>query len=68
MDIFKSNYHIISTALFVLFIIIAHIFSLVNYNWTINTISDLGAQGYERKLIMQFGFNVWGGLISRNFP
>ena len=56
MEFFKSNYHIASTALFVVFIIVAHIFSTDNYDWTKNTISDLGSQVYDRKLIMQIGF------------
>lgn len=60
MDLFKSNYNIISTALFVLFIFVAHIFSTHNYDWTKNTISDLGSQGYDRKIIMQFGFLIFG--------
>lgn len=60
MELYKSNYHIISTTFFVLFIIIAHIFSTDNYDWTKNTISDLGSQGYDRKLIMQIGFLAFG--------
>jgi hypothetical membrane protein len=56
MELYKSNYHIISTTLFLVFIIIAHIFSTDNYDWTKNTISDLGSQVYDRKLIMQIGF------------
>ncbi|NJO90228.1 MAG: hypothetical protein HC831_15745 [Chloroflexia bacterium] len=34
MDYIKSNYNIISTALFVLAIVVAHIFSTNNYDWT----------------------------------
>jgi hypothetical membrane protein len=64
MDYLKSNYSVISTALFVLAIIIAHIFSTNNYEWTRNTISDLGSQGYDRKLIMQFGFLAFGLILS----
>jgi hypothetical membrane protein len=60
MEFLKSNYNIISTTLFVVFIIVAHTFSEDNYDWTKNTISDLGAQGYERKLIMQIGFLAFG--------
>lgn len=60
MEILKNNYHIISTILFLSSIIIAHIFATNNYEWTKNTISDLGAQGYERKLIMQIGFLAFG--------
>jgi hypothetical membrane protein len=64
MDYLKSNYHIISTTIFVLAIVVAHIFSTNNYDWTKNTISDLGAQGYERKLIMQTGFLAFGLILS----
>ncbi len=60
MELFKSNYPIISTTLFVLFIMMAQIFSKDNYDWTKNTISDLGSQGYDRKLIMQIGFLAFG--------
>jgi hypothetical membrane protein len=60
MELLKSNYNVISTALFIVFIIVAHVFSADNYDWTKNTISDLGAQGYERKLIMQIGFLAFG--------
>jgi len=56
MNLLKDNYNIISTTFFVLAIVVAHIFSTNNYDWTKNTISDLGSQGYDRKLIMQFGF------------
>jgi Protein of unknown function (DUF998) len=60
MYFLKSNYNIIATTLFVLAIIFAHIFSTNNYDWTKNTISDLGSQGYDRKYIMQFGFLAFG--------
>ncbi|HRR09641.1 MAG TPA: DUF998 domain-containing protein [Rhodothermales bacterium] len=60
----KSNYNIVSTALFVLAIVVAHIFSTNSYDWTKNTISDLGSQGYDRKLIMQFGFLAFGLTLS----
>ena len=64
MDYLKSHYNIISTALFLLAIVVAHIFSTNNYDWTKNTISDLGSQGYERKIIMQFGFLAFGLTLS----
>lgn len=64
MDYIKSNYNIISTTFFVLAIVVAHIFSTNNYDWTKNTISDLGSQGYHRKLIMQFGFLAFGLTLS----
>lgn len=64
MDYLKINYNIIATVFFVLVIVIAHIFSTNQYDWTKNTISDLGAQGYDRKKIMQFGFLVFGLTLS----
>lgn len=64
MDYLKNNYTILSTTIFVLAIIVAHIFATHNYNWTKNTISDLGAQGYERKYIMQFGFVAFGLILA----
>jgi hypothetical membrane protein len=54
MDYIKSNYNILATGIFMLAIVAAHIFSTNNYDWTKNTISDLGSQGYDRKFIMQF--------------
>jgi hypothetical protein len=60
MGFLKSNYNSIATALFVLAIVVAQIFSTNNYDWTKNTISDLGSQGYDRKYIMQFGFLAFG--------
>lgn len=64
MDFIKSNYNIISTTVFVLAIAVAHIFSSNNYEWTKNTISDLGSQGYDKKIIMQFGFLAFGLTLS----
>lgn len=64
MELLKSNYNFISTTLFVVIIVIAHIFSTNNYDWSKNTISDLGAQGYDRKLIMQLGFIIFGLTLS----
>jgi hypothetical membrane protein len=64
MDFLKTNYNILSTALFVAIIVVAHIFSTNQYDWTKNTISDLGSQGYGRKVIMQFGFLVFGFTLS----
>lgn len=64
MDFFKGNYNSISVTIFVLAIVVAHIFSTNNYDWTKNTISDLGSQGYDRNLIMQVGFVVFGLTLS----
>ncbi len=64
MEFFKSNYNTISTLIFVFVIFISHIFSTNDYQWTKNTISDLGSQGYDRKLIMQIGFLAFGLILS----
>lgn len=50
--------------MFLLAIVLAHIFATNNYDWTKNTISDLGSQGYDRKYIMQFGFLAFGLTLS----
>ncbi|TAE30898.1 MAG: DUF998 domain-containing protein [Candidatus Kapaibacterium sp.] len=60
MENFKIHYPLLSVAIFVAVILVAHIFATNNYDWTNNTISDLGSQGYERKLLMQFGFLAFG--------
>jgi hypothetical membrane protein len=64
MEFLKSYYNIIATTIFIVFIVVAHIFSTPNYDWTKNTISDLGAQGYNRKLIMQIGFLSFGVILA----
>ena len=60
MDFLKSNFNSISTLIFVFFIIVAHVFAKNNYDFSKNTISDLGAQAYDRKGIMQIGFLAFG--------
>ena len=60
MELLKSNYNIFATSLFIIFILVAHILATHNYDLSKNTISDLGSQGYERKLIIQFGFILFG--------
>lgn len=64
MELLKSRYPIISTALFGALIVVAHLFSSDNYDWTKNTISELGAQGYDRKRIMQIGFLAFGLMLA----
>lgn len=63
---FKLHYPLISVSIFLSFIIVAHIFSSTDYSFVKNTISDLGAQGYNKKLIMQTGFFiVWNYIELR---
>jgi hypothetical membrane protein len=64
METLKSKYNIIATILFILIIAVAHLSAAKNYYWTRNTISDLGAQGYSRKYIMQFGFLAFGLILT----
>lgn len=44
-------------------IIVAHLFSPTNYDWQVNTISDLGSQHYEFAWIMRIGFVGFGLLL-----
>lgn len=64
MEYLKLNYNSISTLIFVFFIIVAHILATNNYDFSKNTISDLGAQAYARKGIMQIGFLTFGLTLS----
>lgn len=43
---------------------IAHLVAPGTYDWTRNTISDLGAQGYAHAWIMRLGFIGFGALLS----
>ncbi|MBS1635814.1 MAG: DUF998 domain-containing protein [Bacteroidetes bacterium] len=61
---FKLHYPLISVSIFLSFIIVAHIFSSPEYSFVKNTINDLGAQGYSKKLIMQTGFLLFGITLS----
>lgn len=64
MNIFKVHYPVIATSLLVVVILVAHVVATNNYDWTKNTISDLGAQGYNQKPLMQFGFLAYGLLLA----
>lgn len=51
--------------LFICFIILlAHFLTPIQYNWKINTISQLASQGYQYKLLMQIGFIGFGLILS----
>ncbi len=49
---------------FITVIIIAHFLTPDEYNWKINTISDLGAQQYKNAWLMRIGFVGFGLLMS----
>jgi len=61
---FKLHYPFISICLFLSIIVLAHIFSSPEYSFVKNTISDLAAQGYSKKIIMQTGFLLFGIILS----
>lgn len=64
MILFKSYYNILATTIFIVAILFAHLLITDKYNWTQNTISDLGAQGYKYKYIMQTGFLLFGTVLA----
>ena len=49
---------------FIAVIVLAHFFAPPGYDWTQNTISDLGSQGHVYKWIMQIGFIGFGALLT----
>jgi hypothetical membrane protein len=51
----------------VLVIVIAHLVTPESYDWTQNTISDLGAQSYDNAWIMRLGFVGFGILLNVGF-
>ena len=58
-----SKYPIIAIVFFVSMIFLAHLLAIPDYSWTSNTVSELAAQGYPLKWIMQIGFIGFGSLI-----
>jgi len=56
---------VVAAVIFVVVIIlIAQIIAPIEYNWKINTISDLGAQQYKNAWLMRVGFIGFGVLLS----
>lgn len=49
---------------FLVIILLAHILAPTEYDWTLNTISDLGAQQYQNAWLMRFGLVGFGALLS----
>lgn len=60
---FLSKYNWISVGVFILIIIVAHIFVSPPYNWKNNTISELASQHYNYRWIMKIGFILFGGIL-----
>jgi len=64
MKIIRSYYIVSAILLFTLFTILAHIFAPADYSFSKNPISALGAQGYDKKILMQLGFLSFGVVLS----
>ncbi|NOK58016.1 MAG: hypothetical protein GFH27_549287n320 [Chloroflexi bacterium AL-W] len=58
----KGN--VIATAFIIIIIGVAQFIAPPTYNWTQNTVSELAAQGYEHKWLMQIGFIGFGLMLS----
>jgi hypothetical membrane protein len=60
----NMKFNALSVLFIVIVILIAHILAPEAYDWKRNTISELAAQGYRHKWIMQIGFIGFGVLLS----
>jgi len=60
----KFKPFLIAVLYFIAVIVIAHFFVPPTYDWTQNTISDLGSQGHFHKWIMQLGFIGFGLILT----
>lgn len=58
-----QKYNVIAVLIFVGIILVAHFLAIAEYNWKINTVSELASQGYPRKWIMQIGFIIFGLIL-----
>jgi len=70
MDWFVQNYNIISVTFFLVVAILSHLVTSSSYDWRENSISELAAQKYNNKWIMQiglvgFGFLLGAGIVIR---
>ena len=60
----KRKPFLIAVIYFISVIVLAHFFVPPGYDWTQNTVSDLGSQGHTYKWIMQTGFIGFGLLLT----
>lgn len=58
----KGN--VLATTFIIITIGIAQFIAPPPYDWTQNTVSELAAQGYENKWLMQIGFIGFGVMLS----
>ncbi len=64
MQLLQFNYHLIASSIFLCFIVAAHLAATNDYRFFHNTMSDLASQQYDRKIIMQFGFVLFGSVLA----
>ncbi|MHA1961370.1 MAG: DUF998 domain-containing protein [Candidatus Thorarchaeota archaeon] len=64
MDWFLQNYNLVSVLYFLVIAIIAHLLTPLEYDWKRNSISELGAQQYQNKWVMQVGLSGFGITIA----
>lgn len=63
MKTFTLSYGFWAATIFAIIIVCASLAAPPSYDIKKNTISELGSQLYERKLIMQTGFVLFGGIL-----
>ncbi|NJK75004.1 MAG: DUF998 domain-containing protein [Oscillatoriales cyanobacterium RU_3_3] len=54
----------VAVAFFIVTIVLAHFLAPSEYNWKLNTVSDLGSQKYKNAWLMRTGFIGFGVLLS----
>ncbi|MCU0544232.1 MAG: DUF998 domain-containing protein [Oscillatoriaceae cyanobacterium Prado104] len=54
----------VAVAFFIATIVLAHFLAPSDYNWKVNTVSDLGSQQYKNAWLMRTGFIGFGVLLS----
>jgi hypothetical protein len=54
----------VAVALMLLVLVVAHFVVPPTYNYRVHSISDLGAQGYDKSWIMRLGFIGFGGILA----
>jgi hypothetical membrane protein len=64
MEFIRSYYAVVATLVFIFFLTIAHIVAPPVYSFSQHALSALGAQNYEYKMIMQFGFILFGFILA----
>lgn len=63
MNFYKQHYPLLSTALFVIIILVAHVIARDGYRWTQHTISHLASQEYANAWLMRLGFVLFGAML-----